>query len=306
MTRQLRRVDISEDFSKTIAILEEDAGVIVENFVSKDLLNRLVSELTEHALGFKPGMTDGGIKDIFCGARTKRFTGLAAKSPAFAEVIDHDLLHAWASSDFKNDYWMNTGQAMIIGPGSVDQPLHRDCNNWPIVHDLGRDGPQATLSMMLALSDFTAENGATRVVPGSHKWGDFSVSADPADVVQAIMPARSALLYTGKVIHAAGANTTQDQWRFGVHLSFVLGQLTPEEALQVTVPWSVAQHFSERVKAMLGYYSIRTFDGGWPILWTKDYRELRNQLDPSAKELFVTAGASLRLSLETQKEIIGN
>jgi ectoine hydroxylase-related dioxygenase (phytanoyl-CoA dioxygenase family) len=300
MAKQLRRVDISDDSSKVIQILDEDGGVIVENFVTKALHSRLVSELTKHSLGFSPGMTDGGLKNIFCGAQTKRFTGLAAKSPAFAEVIDHDLFHAWASSDFKNDYWMNTGQAMLIGPGSVDQPLHRDCNNWPIVHDLGRDGPQATLSIMLALSDFTAENGATRVVPGSHKWEDFSVSADPADVVQAIMPARSALFYSGKVIHAAAANTTKDQWRF------VLGQLTPEEALQVTVPWSVAQHFSERVKAMLGYYSIRTFDGGWPVLWTKDYRELRNQLDPFAKELFVSAGASLRLSLETEQQITGN
>jgi ectoine hydroxylase-related dioxygenase (phytanoyl-CoA dioxygenase family) len=295
MAQQLQRVDLSEASAKILAVIEEDGGVIVENFISQELVHRIRTQLGDFAEAFKPGVSEGALKTMFAGSQTKRFSGLIAKAPAFAEVVDHDLLHDWAKVAFKNDYWINTGQAMIVGPGSPAQFLHRDWGNWPIAAAQGPTGLEATVSMMLALSDFTAENGATCVVPGSHKWDDFSREPDQQAVVQAVMPAGAAMLYSGKTIHGAGANVTTDQWRFGIHLSFCLGQLTPEEALPLTVPWSAAQHCSERVKAMLGYYSIRTFDGGWPVLWTKDYRELRDQLDPPPQERFVTAGASLKL-----------
>jgi ectoine hydroxylase-related dioxygenase (phytanoyl-CoA dioxygenase family) len=295
MAQQIRRMDLSEGSARILGIVDQDGGVIVENFISRELVHRIRAQLGDFAEAFRPGISEGAIKAAFAGGQTKRFSGLISKAPAFAEVVDHDLLHEWATQAFKNDYWINTAQAMIVGPGSQDQYLHRDWGNWPIAASQGPKGPEATVSIMLALSDFTAENGATRVVPGSHKWDDFSREAEPESVVQAVMPAGSALLYTGKTIHGAGANRTEDQWRFGIHLSFCLGQLTPEEALPLTVPWEVAQHCSERVKAMLGYYSIRTFDGGWPILWTKDYRELRDQLDPPPTQPFVTAGASNRL-----------
>ena len=91
---------------------------------------------------------------------------------------------------------MNTGQAMIIGPGQSAQGLHRDADNWPLV--LGPNERPVTISCMFALTDFTAEAGATRVVPGSHRWDDFSRVPNPDEVVQAVMPAGSALIYSGR------------------------------------------------------------------------------------------------------------
>lgn len=291
MTTQLEHFDITDDFAEIIAAIDKDGGVIVENFISEQLWRRLTAELGPHADGFQPGIAGGAIKQMFCGAQTKRFTGLANRAPSFAEVIDHDLLHTWAEHGFRNDYWVNTGQAIIIGPGSPGQALHRDAGNWPIVLATGRDGPEATLSIMLALTDFTEDNGATQVVPGSHRWEDFDRAADDAEVVPAVMSARSALLYTGKTIHGGGRNTSTDQWRFGIHLSFVLAQLTPEEAHTVTVPWEVAQKFPERVQHMLGYYSHRSFLPDWPILWTYDYRDVREVLSPPPAREYVSAGA---------------
>lgn len=291
MSVALRSFDLAEGFDRILKAIDEDGAVIVRDFISDELRSRIFSQLAPHAGAVSTGTPGGDGKQAFCGSETKRFSGLAAKAPAFAEVIDHDLMHAWAEKVFKADYWINTGQAMIVGPGSTDQYLHRDAGNWPLALAGGRDGPEATISIMLALSEFTAENGATRVVPGSHKWEDFSRKATPSEVTQAVMPAGAALLYTGRAIHGAGANVTADGWRFGIHLSFVLGQLTPEEALPLTVPWEVAQHFSNRVQHMLGFYSHRTFDPGWPILWTKDYRELRDSLEPSGAADYVSAGA---------------
>mgnify|MGYP002651134304 CR=1 FL=1 len=297
MTRQLQRMHVNNDPDSVLMAIADDGGVIIEDFISQELVQKLRAQLGEYAEGFAPGIAEGSLKSFFAGSKTKRFSGLCARAPAFAEVVDHDLLHIWAARVFNNDYWINTTQAMVVGPGSGAQFLHRDCGNWPIIHDLGPDGPEVLISIMLALSDFTAENGATQIVPGSHRW-ELGRNPEPDEVVQAVMPAGSALLYTGKVIHSAGANTTEDQWRFGINLGFCLGQVTPEEASTITVPWSIAHHFPERVKAMLGYYSIRTFDGGWPSLWTKDYRELRDQLDPPPQERFVTAGSARQLHVD--------
>jgi len=298
MAPQLKHLDITADVADILAVIHEEGGVIVENFLSADLRQRLIAELKPHADGFEPGMEGGDIKQMFCGAQTKRFSGLAHRAPSFAEIIDHDLLHAWAETDFANDYWMNTGQAIIIGPDSPAQALHRDVGNWPIMLPLGKDAPEGTLSCMIAITDFTEENGATQVVTGSHRWDDFDREATEEDITQAVMPAGSALLYSGKTIHGGGENRSRDDWRFGIQFSFALAQLTPEEAHTVTVPWDVAKNFPERVQHMLGYYSHRSFMPDWPILWTYDYRDVRESLSPAPTGNYVSAGAKKLATFE--------
>ena len=286
----LQHFHISDPWDDILDGISHDGGVIVEGFLDEAVRSKIAAELQPHADGFAPGIEGGEAKKLFCGAQTKRFSGLVAKAPAFSAVIDHDLLHAWAEKDFANDYWANTAQAMIVGPGSQPQFLHRDAGNWPVMLQMGKDGPEATLSCMVALTEFTEENGATRVVPGSHQWDDYEREAEESEVVQAVMPAGSALLYSGKTIHGAGENKSADAWRFGIQFSFVLGQLTPEEAHTVTVPWELAQNFSPRVQHMLGYRSHRTFLPDWPVLWTYDYRDIRESLEPPAEDGYESAG----------------
>lgn len=293
MTTDLARFSISDDWSEIISGIDADGGVIVEEFITDELRERLTVELAPTADGLAPGTDGSDLKRTFGGSQTKRFSGLVSKAPSFAEVIDHDLLHEWAEHAFANDYWVNTGQAIVIGPDSPSQHLHRDAGNWPIMLAQGKDGPEATIAIMLALTDFTEENGATRVIPGSHRWDDYQAGFDPDQTVPASMPAGSALLYTGRTIHGGGANVSTADWRFGIHLGFTLGQLTPEEAHPVMTPWEVAQHLSPRVQHMLGYYSHRTFDPGWPILWTYDYRDLRDNLSPAPDPGYQSAGARL-------------
>ena len=146
----LKHFNIEDDWSEILATVDADGGVIVEEFLSAELHQRLIEELQPHADGFNPGLDEQTIKGLFWGGQTKRFSGLATRAPSFAEVIDHDLLHNWCEQGFKNDYWMNTGQAMIVGPGSEAQFLHRDAGNWPIAVGLGAQGPEATLSAMIA------------------------------------------------------------------------------------------------------------------------------------------------------------
>lgn len=82
-------------------------------------------------------------------------------------------------------YWLNTAQVIDIGPGNKAQPLHRDLeNNYPFV-TMGPSGPEAANNFLIALTDFTEENGATRVIPGSHLWPDFTNKGTPEMTIPA-------------------------------------------------------------------------------------------------------------------------
>jgi hypothetical protein len=276
--KTLHRDDAFEDI---MAAISADGCVIVRDFIGRDLVDRLTSQLAPDASRIPPGAEGPGVTEefrSFWGGQTKRFTRLAARSPAFAELLDHDLMHDWARFTLNGDYWLNTGQAMIVGPGEAQQVLHRDIGIWPGIAALGKAGPEVMVSILLALSDFTAEVGATRGVVGSHLWDDFQREPDPADIVQAVMPAGSAFLYLGKTVHGAGANVTADQWRFGLHMSFVLGWLTPEEASPIGVPWEIAQGFSPRVRRMLGHASHLPGNPKSPVNWTVDFLDVRGFL----------------------------
>ena len=210
----------------------------------------------------------------FHGASTKRFCGLAARSRAF---VDHALLNPMllALADrllLPNcaDYWLNTGQVMAVGPGEQAQYLHRDENNWPEAVAANRE---ITVSCMFALGDFTIDNGATVVVPGSQNRPPGLVRGDdpsPQQVAYATMPAGSGMVYTGKVVHGAGANITE-YWRYGMHVSFVVGWLRPEEASPLVIDRDLASLLPERARTLLGWSSYQSVGGG--RTWLVDFED---------------------------------
>lgn len=241
---------------QVIGAIEADGGVIVRDFLSPDLLRRLQDDLRHFVEDHAPGSREANPGwQFFHGPRTKRFCGLAAKSPAFVDLLLDARLKEYADHFLLpncGQYWLNTGQMMVVGPGEPAQLLHRDSANWP---HFPWPGPELTVSCMFALSDFEVETGATQVAPGSHKWSDPNRAPTAREITQAVMPAGSVMLYTGSVIHAAGENRTKDQWRWGMHVSWVLGWLRPEECHYVAVPIDVARKLPERVQHMLGYHS---------------------------------------------------
>lgn len=130
---------------------------------------------------------------------------------------------------------------------------------------------------MFALSDFDVESGATQVAPGSHRWSDPDRAPTPAEITQVVMPAGSVLLYSGNVIHAAGENRSVDRARWGMHVSWVLGWLRPEECHYLAVPLEVARKLPERAQQLLGYHSYRpsTYGGRLGLV---DFEEARRVL----------------------------
>lgn len=259
-----------------LEVIRRDGGAIVTDMLPASAVSEIVDDLESALAVTAPGSKDPDRKwHDFHGRNTKRFTGLAARSRAF---VDHALLnpHLLAVADalllpHGADYWLNTGQVMAIGPGEPAQVLHRDEGNWP---EARRAGVELTISAMFALTDFTVENGATVVFPGSHlldaeqsRSSDGIATTDPA---YAAMPPGAGLIYTGKVLHGAGHNAS-DSWRYGLHVSFVVGWLRPEEASPLMVDRSKAAELPPRARQLLGWSSYHSIGGG--RTWLVDFED---------------------------------
>lgn len=263
--------------TEILAVLAQDGGVIVHNMLSPQVVADLLSELAPQSENSQVGPKSSNENvNHFWGQQTKRFTRLAQRSQTFAdEVLVHPTLTGVADELLKPycaSYWMNTGQMMIVMPGGAPQYMHRDSDDWPAM--CSPSAPPCQISCMFALSDFTAENGATRVAPGSHLWSDYSRQAADDEITQAVMPAGSGMIYLGKTLHSAGANKTESEARFGMHLSYVLGWLTPEEAGCLGVTEDRAKTFTKQQQQLLGYrcYDASDLNGG--RLWTVDYEDV--------------------------------
>jgi ectoine hydroxylase-related dioxygenase (phytanoyl-CoA dioxygenase family) len=272
----LQHVGKDDGVHAVLAALATDGAVIVRDFLEPATLQQFRDDMEAHAAGHHPGsVAENELVRRFWGANTKRFTRLAHRSAAFVDILTDPLYLAVADAvllPHASDYWMNTGQMMIIGPGERAQWMHRDAENWPTM--CAPDGFEVTLSCLFAISDFTSEVGATRVVPGSHLWNDYTRRPLPEEICQAVMPAGSGMIYTGRVLHSGGANETFDEWRYGLHLSYVLGWLTPEEASPLGASWADVAHLPERAQRLLGWRCSGVNETYAARLWTVDYEDV--------------------------------
>lgn len=273
---RLKTVPRSIGAAEIIRIVQEDGGIIIEDYLNHDQLARFNDEIEPAMQKIQAGSThdDEFIAD-FHGNQTKRVTNLVTHSKTFRdEILDDDLAHEIAEGFFREesgDYWMNTAQVIEIGPGNKAQILHRDLQNNPPYIRMGATGPEAMINFLIGCTDFTDENGATRVIPGSNSWPDFNDKGTPEMTIPAEMKAGSAILISGKTVHGGGANRSQGLRR-GVAFTFQPGFLTPEEAYPFLVDLSVVKQMSKRAQKMIGFRSQ------YPIncagLWQTDYNEI--------------------------------
>ena len=273
---ELRTVSRHDPLDAVWEALNVDGAVIVTDFLDSDLLARFRADMeaaaTERVAGTR---SDNPAVQHFWGANTVRFARLAQRSTAFVEILTDPFYLSIADGVLgpqSVDYWMNTGQMMIIGPGERGQVIHRDADNWRTM--CRPDGFEVTLSCMFAITDFTAEAGATVVVPGSHRWDDYRRRPEPHEMCQAVMPAGAGMIYTGRVLHGGGPNTTTDTNRYGLHLSYVLDWLTPEEAGPLSTDWDRVRSLPERAQRLLGWRSSGNRDRFGARLWTVDYEDV--------------------------------
>jgi len=254
MTATLRRLDATNSLDAVEQALRDDGGVIVEGFLAADVTLRIKAEAAEARARANPGMKHlNPAIQFFYGDKTRHVNGMAAQSRTFAtEVMIHPVYLALCDRILLPScarYQLNLGHLIDRGPGAQAQLLHRDEVVW--VH-LPQPHAEIQLASMIALEDFRVENGATRLVPGSHRWPRARVP-EAHEIADAVMPAGSAVIYLGSTIHGAGANSTQGEWRPGLHISYVLGWLRTEENNYLAVPPEVARTLPRAAQEVLGY-----------------------------------------------------
>lgn len=287
--KQLTRLTRSATTDDAIAVLERDGGVIVEDFLDQERLSSMRRDLLPRLDRQSTG------RDAFSGDKTRRMGALFAHTrhcadvvtdPLFLPVAEHFLKHpheVWvgeARHTFMPDIRIGVTQAIQIGPGQGAQPLHRDDNAFMWRHPThGREG---RLQIMLALSDFTAENGATLVLPGSHTW-DEHTPPDAALAVPAVMKAGSALIWLGSLFHAGGANRTTDQYRTGVTIALDVSTVRQEENMYLALKPELVASYPLQIQRLLGW-SAGSNAMGWVEVDGQmiDPIHLLTDLDPSS------------------------
>ncbi|MFD0849728.1 phytanoyl-CoA dioxygenase family protein [Sphingosinicella xenopeptidilytica] len=226
--------------------LREHGYVIVDNLVTNDLMDRIGAEMAPYVERCGQG------RDSFFGFHTKRTGAMIARSPASHELVMNPLALETAQKflDKATSFRLNLTQVMTILPGGEPQKLHCDEIAWdffPFPLDYN-----VQLNMIWAMTDFTDVNGATRIVPGTHKFHADPDHYGEADMVCAEMPRGSALFYTGKVLHAAGCNRS-DQHRQGINITYSVGWVCQEENQYLSTPLEVARTLPDDLLRVMGY-----------------------------------------------------
>jgi ectoine hydroxylase-related dioxygenase (phytanoyl-CoA dioxygenase family) len=247
----------SDSHAEVVACLERDGAVVVTGVIDRAARDSLMRELAPHMEVVDPDASinkiyeaDGGASNFYPG-KTRRVTALVARSQTFRTFVTHPLMLSACDAILKPNclhYQVHATAALEIGPGATVQMLHREEDPYQFFKV---PRPRMILASMWAISDFTAANGGTNIVPGSHLW-PAGRKALPEEVVAAAMPAGSVLLWMGGTLHGAGANRS-DQWRYGVFLSYSLGWLRQEENQYIDVPHDVARTLDKQVRDLVGY-----------------------------------------------------
>lgn len=239
-----------------LAALRRDGAVILQDLVPQTLADRVAKEL-------RPYFDAEGTRsqNEFNGYRTLRVSGILARSRSAAELIAHPRLMEIADAILLPhciNYRIGSTTGIEIWPGESAQLLHRDDAIYPV----RIPGLELQVSSNWALTDFSLANGATRVVPGSHRWMEPREPIED-NVLQATMSRGSVLVYLGSVLHGGGANAT-NRPRMGLVNTYSLGWLRQEENQYLTIPREIAETYPEPLRRLMGYQGHGRLLGWYP------------------------------------------
>ncbi|HVA82196.1 MAG TPA: phytanoyl-CoA dioxygenase family protein [Candidatus Binataceae bacterium] len=256
---------------RIIAALEQDGVVVIDKLVGTEIMDRIAEEL-------RPWMEAtpyGG--DEFAGRRTRRTGGLVARSPACRELVMHPLVLSAAGKLLAHagGLQLHVTQVIAIDPGEPVQQIHRD--QWAYNHFPFPKGYQVQCATIWAMSDFTARNGATRVVPGSHLYEDRRHFTE-ADTVPAEMAKGSVLLYAGNLYHGAGANRS-GATRLGITIQYNVSWLRQEENQYLSAPIEIARTLPVELLRLMGYAY-----GAYSLGYVDDLRDPIDVVRPDLKQ----------------------
>ena len=241
---QLQHLPGDAESSAIVTAVQQDGAVILDDVLSEGF----IAALREETDPYMEHTSNG--EDHFAGHHTTRTGGLLVRSEKCRELIENQTILN-PCNEFLAPYCervqLHLTQIIRIRPGETAQTIHRD--RWAWGKHLSHLEPQ--FNTIWAITDFTSENGATQVVPGSTQWPDDQ-EIQPEQITQAEMKAGSVLVYSGSVFHGGGANTS-DQDRIGINITYALGWLRQEENQYLSCPPELAKDMSPTLQGLAGY-----------------------------------------------------
>ena len=245
--------------------LSRDGYCIVPDLVSGRIITGLRREL-EPVLTRTPFC-----QGDFYGYRTKRLGGLPKRSAFTADLILQPLVLGLADRFLRPNcdrIQLNVAQFIEIHPGEIEQFPHRDDDMWPVE----KNGCEYLLNVIWPIDPFTAENGSTRIYPGSHRKIVDNLD-ELGDPVVAECDPGSAICFLGSTVHGAGANRSSSVRR-AIVIGYSLGWLKPHENPSLAYPPAVARKFPPELSSLMGYAQHRpnlgNYEGRCPSLLLSD------------------------------------
>jgi ectoine hydroxylase-related dioxygenase (phytanoyl-CoA dioxygenase family) len=233
-----------EQLAAHVARIDDEGYTIVEDAIEPELLDEVQEELRrlEVDLGIVPASND------FEGSATVRIYNLLVHGRAFERIPVHPNVLPVVEGVLDPGCLISSLSSIAICAGETPQPIHADDQLMPIP----KPHPPTVCNTMWAITDFTEANGATRIIPGSHKADASPVYGQHYDSVPAEMARGSVLIWHGSLWHGGGANTT-DERRVGIAMNYCAGYVRQQENQQLGIPRHIAAGFDERLQRLCGY-----------------------------------------------------
>ena len=252
--------------------LARDGYVILERAIDRVAIEELCASLAPFEAHRPMG------RNAFEGLRSQRVYSLAGKGEPFLRLAEHPDVLSLLDRVLLPNYLLSTMQSIRLHPGEAAQSWHNDDAFY--LTPRPRAQPLA-ITVVWAIEDFTADNGATELIPGSHRWGTEHPDTQAFEAVAAVMPAGSALVFDAALFHRGGHNRTS-RTRLAISPQYCQPYLRPQESQLLIVPPDAARACSDRMRAMLGYSIHPPFlghvDGMHPLrLIDTSYREHKTQ-----------------------------
>ena len=194
--------------------IQERGYTVLRNAIEPELVSAIAEELErlEKELGIGPG------KNPFEGFKTVRIYNLLVHGKTFERIAVHENVLPIVEGVLDEGCLVSSLSSIAIGTDEAPQPLHADDQLIP----LPKPHVPLVCNTIWAITDFTEENGATRIVPGSHTADESPNPLVAHETIPAEMPAGSVLVYHGSLWHGGGANRTE-QRRVGIAMNYCAG-----------------------------------------------------------------------------------
>ena len=248
------------NITERIAQIEDQGFTLIEDFINQEQVNKI-----RHAFKTEVYITEMRAIGTQTG-KTWRAHNLLAKTRAVDFLFLDNRVRALVEGMLGPRTQVNVTTLFNLLPGETRQYLHQDDGLWPIP----RPHPHFVCNALIALDDFDIENGATHIVPYSHRWYD-RFPDQSIDTLQVEMKTGTMLMWEGGLWHGGGANVSKDRERLGFFMSHQVAYLRPQEIQLVSVPRSEVLKMPKKLQRLLGYHRFGLgVDGRDPIDVIKD------------------------------------